>query len=137
MTRCYVLTYAAMMAAEDGDVAGADALVTEAEALYDRQPIGSFVAVGRMLRAQVDLAADPDGDGRALAEAVDGLRATDQSLHLTYGLTLLARAHLRAGRLGAARDVLAEAQAWTRAHDQHYLDPELGRLARELAATAG
>jgi DNA-binding SARP family transcriptional activator len=137
MTRCYVLTYAAMMAAEDGDVAGADALVTEAEALYDRQPIGSFVAVGRMLRAQVDLAADPDGDGRALAEAVDGLRATDQSLHLTYGLTLLARAHLRAGRLGAARDVLAEAEAWTRAHDQHYLDPELGRLARELAATAG
>ena len=136
MTRSYVLTYAAVLAAEEGDLAAVDALVTEAEALYDRQPIGSFVAIGRVLRAWVDLQAAPGGDDRPLAEAVDGLRAADQSLHLTYGLTLLARAHLRAGRPAAARAVVAEARAWSGAHDQRYLDPELDRLAVELAATA-
>jgi DNA-binding SARP family transcriptional activator len=133
MTRSYVLTYAAVLAAEDGDIPAADALVTEAEALYDRQPIGSFVGIGRVLRAWVDVQADPQGDGAPLVAAVDGLRVVDQTLHLTYGLTLLARAHLRAGRRAEAGAVVAEAQSWSAAHDQRYLDPELERLA----ATAG
>ena len=129
MTRSYVLTYAAVIAAEEGDIRAADALVTEAEALYDRQPIGSFVAIGRVLRAWVDVQADPQDDGAPLAAAVDGLRVVDQTLHLTYGLTLLARAHLAAGRRAEARAVVAEARSWSAAHDQRYLDPELERLA--------
>ena len=133
MTESYVLTYSAVLSAEAGDLAALDTLVTQAEALYDRQPIGSFVAVGRVLRAWLDLQDDPGREGGRLAEAVDRLRAEDQTLHLTYGLTLLARAHARAGRVAAARDVVAEALAWTRAHDQLYLEPELVRLEGELA----
>ncbi len=137
MTESYVLTYSAMLSAEAGDLAELAEFVTQAEALYDRQPIGSFVAVGRVLRAWLDLQAEPAGDARPLAEAVDHLRAPDQTLHLTYGLNLLARAHLRAGRTDAARKAVAEARAWTRDHDQRYLEPALARLAGELAAQPG
>lgn len=75
-----------------------------------------------------------DGDVggiRAMHEVTASLRK-DQQLHMTLGLSLLARGYLRAGDAGRGRLAVADALAWTESHGQAYLLAELLRIDAEL-----
>ena len=60
-----------------------------------------------------------------------------ETLHLSYTLLLLARAHLREKSCVAGRDVVREGLSWTRDRDQRYLEAEFHRVDGELAFEAG
>ena len=77
-----------------------------------------------------------DGEG-SLARTLEGWHLETQTLHLTYGMTLLARTHLREGNWESGVAVAAGAMRWSEVHDQRYLEPELLRLQGEMAAAAG
>ncbi|MHA6625867.1 ATP-binding protein [Pseudonocardia sichuanensis] len=136
MTTGYVRAFDAILVAlEPGDRdlrAAVDALDTATHAVN----IGYFAIVARFLRGWCDVL-DGDLDGvDVIRGATDQLRQ-DQPLHLTLGLSLLARAHLRAGDPRAGLAVVDEAVRRTTASDQRYLLAELLRIDAELRAAAG
>ena len=97
--------------------------------------LGYFLHVGRLMRGWLEAASGGGEDG--LAETLEGWRSEAQTLHLTYGLTLLARAHLRSGRWQEGLAAVNEALAWTGAHDQGYLRPSWRGSTESLSCWEG
>ncbi len=134
-TEGYVRMYTAMLAAERDEPSSLEAEIIAGEAIWAERELGYFLHVGRLMRGWLEAASGGGEDG--LAETLEGWRLEAQTLHLTYGLTLLARAHLRSGRWQEGLAAVNEALAWTGAHDQGYLGPELARLNGELVLLGG
>ncbi|OZM78379.1 AAA family ATPase [Pseudonocardia sp. MH-G8] len=136
MTTGYVRAFDAILVALEPrgrDLrAAVDALDTATHAMH----IGYFAIVAQFLRGWCDVLDGDLGGVDVIRRATDRLRQ-DQPLHLTLGLSLLARAHLRAGDPRAGSAVVAEAVARTTASGQRYLLAELLRIDAELRAATG
>jgi predicted ATPase len=76
-------------------------------------------------------------EGIALMErGVDAFRDTGARVHLPYCLALLAELCLRAGRIDAAGERLAEARAQLESSDERWWEAELHRLEGEILLAA-
>ncbi|MEW6474904.1 MAG: AAA family ATPase [Actinomycetota bacterium] len=137
MTQWYVLTYAAVIAAESEDVVRLAELLEEAEVLGRRLPMRYLMIVGEALRGWLDVCQGASGGIERIVESVARSRAEGESLHLTYTLLLLARARGMAGELHAGRAATREGLSWSHRHNQRYLEAELWRVDGELAYRSG
>ncbi|MEW2914805.1 AAA family ATPase [Leisingera sp. JC11] len=137
MTLGYVITYAAIGAAEAEDLNRLIQLLADAEKLRKRFSMRYLSVVLESLQGWVDLC---DGDRRGIkriAQSVKRSRNEGENLHLTYMLLLLARAHERWGDAALARAEVAESLSLTAAHGQFYLHSELRRMEGNLALANG
>jgi hypothetical protein len=98
--------------------------------------IGYFEAVARMLGGWRDVLDGDVGGIRAMREVTASWHK-EQQLHMTLGLSLLARGCLRVGDAAGGRRAVADALAWTRSTGQAYLLSELLRIGAELLDLAG
>jgi tetratricopeptide (TPR) repeat protein len=131
----YVLAYAALTAAEVGDLARLERLIDAGDTLWTEQRLPMFANTGRSLRGWLDALAGR-GVG-ALEAAVDCWRDERQSLHLVHSLALLARFFCRERDIEAGRAATREALDRIEVANQRYLEPELLRIDGELLALDG
>ncbi|NIR38668.1 MAG: transcriptional regulator, partial [Actinobacteria bacterium] len=136
-TRWYAITYAAIVAAESGDLDHLAGVLDEADRLWERLPMRYLMIVGEALRGWL-------GAGDGLTDAIERIersversRVEGETLHLTYCLLLLARAHGLAGDPSTGREAVRDALEWSDATGQHYLVAELWRTDAELAHRGG
>jgi tetratricopeptide (TPR) repeat protein len=137
MTRWYVLTYAAIIAAECGDLVRLAELLGDAEFLGKRLPTPYFVIAGEALRGWLDVCQGSAGGIERIVRSVARSRTAGESLHLTYTLLLLARARGIAGELHEGRAAVREGLSLSDRRNQRYLEPELWRVDGELAHRSG
>jgi hypothetical protein len=140
MTLSYVITYAAIIAAESEDLARLAELLGDAERLWKRLPMPYLMIVGEALRGWLDVCeGSPGGPGRIekIVRSVARSRTDGETLHLTYTLLLLARARAMAGECHQGRAATREALSWSHSHNQRYLEAELWRVDGELAHRGG
>jgi len=134
----YVLLFAGTVAGEVGDRARLDHVLRLGDTLSARQRVSYFTDLGRpLILAWRDLIDGGPVSIEPLVDALDAWRADGQLLHYTYALSLLARAHHRAGRLEAGLVSVRQALAFCRDHDQRYNESELLRLEGELLEALG
>lgn len=137
MTLGYVITYAAIGAAETEDQNRLAQLLTDGEELWKRFSMRYLSVVLQSLQGWTDLL---NGDRRGIDrihEAVERSRADGENLHLTYTLLLLARAHEKIGDIASALSAVQEGLSLTTRHGQLYLYSELCRLKGELSLAIG
>ncbi|MDN5913868.1 MAG: AAA family ATPase [Pseudonocardia sp.] len=137
MTTGYVLAFDAIRTAlspETGD--DLRRAVAALEAVTSPMQIGYFDALATMLGGWRDVL-DGDLGGVAVIREVTDVLRHEQPLHLTLGLSLSARGHLRAGDVPAGRAAVAEALAFAGRTGQRYLLAELQRIDAELIAGTG
>jgi DNA-binding SARP family transcriptional activator len=137
MTSWYVITYAAIVAAESEDLVRLAELVDRAERLWNRLPLPYLNIVAEGLRGWLDVCEGSPSGTRQIVRSVARSRADGETLHLTYCLLLLARALAITGELDEGRAATREALAWSRSRNQRYLEAELWRLDGELAYRSG
>jgi DNA-binding SARP family transcriptional activator len=133
----YVLTYAAILAAESEDLPRLAELLGEAERLWQELPMRYLMVVSEALRGWLDVLGGAPAAVKAIERAAARSRVEGENLHLTYCLLLLARARSRAGENEAGRVATREALAWSQSRDQRYLEAELWRIDGELADERG
>jgi DNA-binding SARP family transcriptional activator/tetratricopeptide (TPR) repeat protein len=136
-TFAYVLQYAAMIAAETGEKEALAQRLHTAEALFARTELRFMMSLGRLLRGWLDVLDGRPSAFERLGAAVEEWRVKDQTLHLSHGLVLLARASLLSGDLETGHAAVQDGIAWGTAHQQHYLDAEFWRVDGDLRAAAG
>jgi hypothetical protein len=137
MTLAYVITYAAILAAEAGESAWLAELLAEAEQLRERLSERYLVVVLDALRGWLEVREGSLGGIDKILRAVGRSRADGETLHLSYTLLLLARARAQAGEVHEGRAASREALEWTRASKQLYLEAELSRVDAELSQRSG
>jgi ATP/maltotriose-dependent transcriptional regulator MalT len=137
MTLGYVITYAAIIAAESDDLAGVTSLLDDADLLQKRLPERYLKVVLDALRGWVAVREGSFGPVEDIVRAVAISRAEGETLHLTYCLLLLARARALTGELDEGRVATREAIAWSQRRNQGYLEAELWRVDAELAYRSG
>jgi DNA-binding SARP family transcriptional activator/tetratricopeptide (TPR) repeat protein len=137
MTRWYVLTYAAIIAAESEDLVRLAELLGDAELLGKRLPERYLMIVGDALRGWLDVCEGSPGGIERIVQSVARSRTEGESLHLTYTLLLLARARGLAGELHEGRAATREALSLSQRRNQRYLEAELWRVDGELAYRSG
>ena len=137
MTSWYVITYAAIIAAESEDLARLAELLRVAELLRKRLPMRYLMIVLEALRGWMDVCEGAPRGIEKIEQAVASSRAEGETLHLTYTLLLLARARGLASELPQGRAAAREGLSWSRDHDQRYLEAELWRVDGELAHRSG
>jgi hypothetical protein len=137
MTLWYVLTYAAIIAAESEDLVRLAELLGDAELLGKRLPIRYLMIVGEALRGWLDVCEGSPGGIDRIVRSVARSRTEGESLHLTYTLLLLARARGIVGELHEGRAATREGLSWSQRRDQRYLEAELWRVDGELAYRSG
>ena len=137
MTLWYVLTYAAIIAAESEDLVRLADLIREAELLRKRLPVRYLMIVGEALRGWLDVCEGSSGGIERIVRSVARSRSEWESLHLTYTLLLLARARGMAGELREGRAATREGLSLLERREQHYLEAELWRVDGELAYRSG
>jgi DNA-binding SARP family transcriptional activator/tetratricopeptide (TPR) repeat protein len=137
MTLWYVLTYAAIIAAESEDHVRLAELLGDAELLGGRLPMRYLMIVGEALRGWLDICEGSLGGIERIVRSVARSRTEGESLHLTYTLLLLARARGMAGELREGRAATREGLSLSHRHNQRYLDAELWRVDGELAYRSG
>jgi len=137
MTRWYVLTYAAIIAAESEDLFRLAELLGDAELLGKRLPMRYLMIVGDALRGWLDVCEGSPGGIERIVRSVARSRTEGESLHLTYTLLLLARARGLAGELHEGRAATREALSLSHRRNQRYLEAELWRVDGELAYRSG
>ena len=137
MTRWYVLTYAAIIAAESEDLGRLAELLGDAELLGKRLPMRYLMIVGDALRGWLDVCEGSAGGIERIVRSVARSRTEGESLHLTYTLLLLARARGLAGELHEGRAATREALSLSQRRNQRYLEAELWRVDGELAYRSG
>lgn len=137
MTLWYVLTYAAIIAAESEDLAHLAELLEDAELLGKRLPMRYLMIVGEALRGWLDVCEGLPGGIDRIVRSVARSRTEGESLHLTYTLLLLARARGVTGELHEGRAATREGLAWSHRRNQRYLEAELWRVDGELAYRSG
>ena len=111
--------------------------VQTAEALFARTELRFMMSLGRILRGWLDVLDGRPAAFERLGVAVNEWRVGDQTLHLTHGLVLLARASLLTGNLDIGRAAVREGIQWGTTHQQRYLDAEFWRVDGEILAAAG
>ena len=137
MTLGYVITYAAIIAAESGDLARLAELLGDAELLWRRLSERYLVVVLEALRGWLDVCeGSPEGIEK-IVRSVARSRTEGETLHLTYCLLLLARARSMAGEFDQGRAATREGLSWSHSCNQHYLEAELWRVDGELAYRSG
>ncbi|HEY5654603.1 MAG TPA: hypothetical protein VIS04_02100, partial [Woeseiaceae bacterium] len=137
MTLAYVITYAAILAAEAGQSDWLAELLAEAEALRERLPERYLVIVLDALQGWLEVSEGSLGGIDKILQAVGRSRAEGETLHLSYTLLLLARARLQAGEAQEGRVASREALEWTQAVNQRYLEAKLSQIDAELARCTG
>jgi ATP/maltotriose-dependent transcriptional regulator MalT len=137
MTLAYVITYAAILAAESEDLVRLAELLADADLRWTRLPERYLVIVLRALRGWLDVCTGTAAGMEKIVQAVTRSRTEGESLHLTYTLLLLARARAAVGELRQGRAATREALAWSRRCNQRYLEAELWRVEGELAYRSG
>lgn len=127
----YAHNYASWVAVEDG-ADGAERFARHVAALLAvtaRHQVGFFAPTADILAGWL---AATRGEGHAGRDRIQaGIRTmteTGQVLHRSFGLWLLARAHLVEGDVPGARAALADARAHGERTGQRYLDGHLDRL---------
>jgi len=137
MTLGYVLTYAAIIAAETEDRARLDELLGDAELLWKRLSMRYIMIVGEALRGWLDVCEGSPGGIEKIVQSVARSRTEGETLHLTYTLLILARARGMAGEFHQGRAATREALSWSHSRNQRYLEGELWRVDGELAYRSG
>ena len=137
MTLWYVITYAAIFAAESEDLARLAVLLRDAELLWKRLPMPYLMIVGDALRGWLDVCERSPGGIEKIVRSAERSRTDGETLHLTYTLLLLARARAMAGDYHQGRAATREGLSRTHRCDQRYLEAELWRLDGELAYRSG
>jgi ATP/maltotriose-dependent transcriptional regulator MalT len=137
MTLWYVITYAAIIAAESEDLPRLAELVGDAELLWKRLPMPYLMIVGEALRGWLDVCEGSPGGIEKIVRSAARSRTDGETLHLTYTLLLLARAHAMAGECHQGRAATREGLSWSDSHNQRYLEAELWRVDGELAHRGG
>jgi DNA-binding SARP family transcriptional activator/tetratricopeptide (TPR) repeat protein len=137
MTLWYVLTYAAIIAAESEDLARLAELLGDAELLGKRPPERYLMIVRDALRGWLDVCKGSPGGIERIVRSVARSRTEGESLHLTYTLLLLARARGMAGELHEGRAATREGLSLSERRNQRYIEAELWRVDGELAYRSG
>jgi DNA-binding SARP family transcriptional activator len=137
MTLAYVLTYAAIIAAESQRLERLEELLDELERSWRRLPMRYLGIVAEALRGWMDGCKGSATGVERIVQSVARSRREGETLHLSYCLLLLARARGMAGELDEGRAATREALAWSHRHDQRYLEAELWRIDGELAYRDG
>jgi tetratricopeptide (TPR) repeat protein len=133
MTLAYVVTYAAIIAAESEDLARLTELLADADVLWKRLPERYLIVVLEALRGWLDVCEGSSGGIARIVRSVERSRTEGETLHLTYTLLLLARARAMAGECHQGRSAAREGLSWSDSHNQRYLEAELWRVDGELA----
>jgi ATP/maltotriose-dependent transcriptional regulator MalT len=137
MTLAYVITYAAIIAAESEDLARLAELLADADLLWKRLSERYLLVVLEALRGWLDVCeGSVEGIEKIVRSAVRS-RAEGETLHLTYSLLLLARARGMVGELHQGRAAAREGLSWSHRCNQRYLEAELWRVDGELAYRSG
>jgi DNA-binding SARP family transcriptional activator/tetratricopeptide (TPR) repeat protein len=137
MTLGYVITYAAILAAESEDLDRLGELLGDADLLWKRLSMRYLMVVGEALRGWLDVCEGSAGGIEKILRSVEASRADGETLHLTYTLLLLARARGMAGEFDQGRAATREGLSWTHRCNQRYLEAELWRVDGELAYRSG
>jgi DNA-binding SARP family transcriptional activator len=137
MTSAYVVTYAAVLAAESDDLARLAELLRDAELLWERLSERYLAVLLDALRGWLAVREGSPAGTEKIVRSVAASRADGETLHLTYTLLLLARACGIAGEFPRGRAAAREGLAWSRDRDQRYLEAELWRVDGELAYRGG
>ena len=137
MTRWYVVTYAAILAAEAEDLQWLAELLAEAELLQKRIPKPYLGIVLEALRGWLEVLDGAAGGIDRILHAVADSRSDGETLHLTYTLLLLARARGITGEYRQGRAAAREGISLTDEYNQRYLEAELHRIDGELAYGGG
>jgi DNA-binding SARP family transcriptional activator/tetratricopeptide (TPR) repeat protein len=138
MTLGYVITYAAILAAESEDLARLAELLDDADRLWKRQsPLHYLAIVLEALRGWLDVHWGSAGGIDKIVSAVARSRRQGETLHLTYTLLLLARVRGMVGEVDEGRAAIREGLSWTQRCNQRYLEAELWRADGELAYRRG
>ena len=137
MTLGYVITYAAILAAESEDLARLAELLADAELLWKRFSDRYLMVVLEALRGWLDVCGGSAEGIEKIVRSVARSRAEGETLHLTYTLLLLARARGMVGEFREGRAATREALSWSHRCNQRYLEAELWRVDGELAYRSG
>ncbi|MBT8766766.1 ATP-binding protein [Metapseudomonas boanensis] len=137
MTLAYVITYAAILAAEAEDLARLAELLTDAERLWQRFSDRYLMVVLEALRGWLEVCGGSAGGIEKILRSVARSRSEGETLHLSYTLLLLARARGMLGEIRDGRAATREGLSWTQRCNQRYLEAELWRVEGELAYRTG
>lgn len=137
MTLGYVITYAAIIAAESEDLARLAELLGDADRLWKRFSDRYLMVVLEALRGWLDVYRGSAGGMEKIVRSVARSRTEGETLHLTYTLLLLARARAMGGELREGRAAIREGLSWSHKCSQRYLEAELWRVDGELAYHSG
>jgi DNA-binding SARP family transcriptional activator len=137
MTLGYVITYAAIIAAESEDLARLAELLADADRLWKRFSDRYLMVVLEALRGWLDVCGGSAGGIEKILRSVARTRTEGETLHLTYTLLLLARARGMVGEFREGRAATREGLAWSHRCNQRYLEAELWRVDGELAYRSG
>ena len=137
MTRAYVITYAAIGAAEAELYDRLAELLDDAHRLWERLSERYLIVVLEALRGWLDVCEGSAAGIDRVVESVARSRTEGETLHLTYTLLLLARSRGMLGEFHEGRAAVREALSWTTRSNQRYLEAELLRVDGELAYRCG
>jgi DNA-binding SARP family transcriptional activator/DNA polymerase III delta prime subunit len=137
MTLGYVITYAAILAAESEDLARLAELLGDADQLWKRFSDRYLMVVLEALRGWLDVCEGSAEGIEKIVRSAGRSRAEGETLHLTYTLLLLARARGMVGEVHQARAATREGLSWAHRCNQRYLEAELWRVDGELAYRSG
>jgi DNA-binding SARP family transcriptional activator len=137
MTSAYVITYAAIIAAETEDLARLAELLADADLLWKRLSERYLVVVLEALRGWLEVCEGSSGAIEKIVRSVARSRTEGETLHLTYTLLLLARARGMVGEFRQGRAATREGLSWSHRCNQRYLEAELWRVDGELAYQSG
>ncbi len=137
MTIGYVITYAAILAAESQDLSRLAELLEDADLLWKRVSMRYLMVVGEALRGWLEVCEGSAGGIEKIVRSVAASRTDGETLHLTYTLLLLARARYLAGEFHQGRAATREGLSWLHKCNQRYLEAELWRVDGELAYRSG
>jgi DNA-binding SARP family transcriptional activator/tetratricopeptide (TPR) repeat protein len=137
MTLGYVITYAAIIAAESEDLARLAELLGYADRLWKRFSDRYLMVVLEALRGWLDVCGGSAGGTEKIVRSVARSRSEGETLHLTYTLLLLARARGMVGEFREGRVATREGLSSSHGCNQRYLEAELWRVDGELAYRTG
>jgi len=137
MTLAYVITYAAILAAESEDLARLAELLADADLLWKRLSERYLMVVLEALRGWLDVCEGSAEGIEKIVRSAARSRAEGETLHLTYTLLLLARARGMVGEFRQGRAATREGLSWSHRCNQRYLEAELWRVDGELAYRSG
>jgi len=133
MTLGYVITYAAIIAAESEDLARLAELLGDADRLWKRFSDRYLMVVLDALRGWLEVCEGSAEGIEKIVRSAARSRAEGETLHLTYTLLLLARARGMVGDFHQGRAATREGLSWSHRCNQRYLEAELWRVDGELA----